>query len=391
MDRAFKITSWNVEWLINSFGVVSERFPPSSRSMAGRRPSMADARSKLAALRQQVLEMDPDVLFVCEGLPGAAMMKEFAAKYLPEYQLIIHADAPDDAYDTEGLQWMWFLVKRELAASTTPQLLDLGIWKTYTQDASFNGHKNGRWTFSAPLLEKKTMTVGPNQRQTHSHYRHPQVLVLTYQGRRVELIGCHFKSKHIGMSVPRRAPGETDVQYFSRPEVVWYMANAHVARAKLTTEATDVRYYIDKRFEQEELPIIFVVGDLNDGPGKELIEREYLLHDLIGVLQGDVFFARKFLNHALFDYPQNLRWTSEFRDELDPARSPTILLDHIAFTEALSRRGLGPLIVLPKSGLVEHEIHDRINAVLPAPAKTSDHAPVSLIVSPREGGTPPVS
>lgn len=385
MAQAFKITSWNVEWLVDSFGVASGRFKPKSKNFTGTRPSKEEAEAKLQALRNEVLEIDADVLFLIEGIRGSEVMAEFAETYLQEYELIRHEGQDDKAYDTLGEQWMWFLVKPDLRASTGAHLLDLSIWKSYTADASLMGHKNGKWFFSAPKLDKKGEIVGANIRHEHEHYRHPQVLVMSYQGRRVEIIGCHFKSKHIGIDVPKRQPGEDDKAYFDRADVTWFMANAHLARSKLTTEATDVRYYIDKRFAQEELPIIFVIGDLNDGPGKELLEREYLLHDLIGVLQGDVFFARKFLNHALFDYPQNLRWTARFDDELDPARAPTILLDHITFTEALSRRGLGPLIVNPHSGKVEHEIHDRINAVLSAKAKTSDHAPVSLVVSRYEG------
>jgi hypothetical protein len=53
-----------------------------------------------------------------------------------------------------------------------------------------------------------------------------------------------------------------------------------------------------RRFEQDPEPSIFLVGDVNDGPGKELLEREYLFHDLISNLQGDVFFAEKFMSHA---------------------------------------------------------------------------------------------
>ena len=48
----------------------------------------------------------------------------------------------------------------------------------------------------------------------------------------------------------------------------------------------------------EQKPAIFVMGDLNDGPGKEPFERESLFFDLVSNLQGDVFFAKRFLNHA---------------------------------------------------------------------------------------------
>jgi len=64
-------------------------------------------------------------------------------------------------------------------------------------------------------------------------------------------------------------------------------------------------------------PRIIVLGDMNDGSGREYFEREYLHHDLIGNLQGDVFFATRFLNHALFDYEDHLRWSTEFNDKVE--------------------------------------------------------------------------
>jgi hypothetical protein len=379
---AFKLTSWNAEWLTDCFDVARGAHPPGSRAYGRKRPSASDAGAKLAALRAEILEMNPDILCLLEAIPGAADMQAFQAAYLPEYVLVTRP-GDDATYGIRGEQWIWFLVKPNIAAATSPSLLDIGVWQAYTQETSGGDHAKGKWHVSAPALDKDTQTAGPNARLEHSHYRHPQVLVLNYAGTRVEIIGAHLKSKHIGMDIPKQLPGEDRETYLSRPDMRWALANAHVARAKLSSEATDVRYYIDKRFEQEALPIIFMAGDFNDGPGKELLEREYLLHDLIGNLQGDVFFARKFMNHALFDYPQDLRWTTQFADNLDPARSPRILLDHIIFTEALSRRGIGPLLVEPNSGLVEHEIHDRINSPLSKGAKTSDHKPVSLAVAVR--------
>lgn len=130
------------------------------------------------------------------------------------------------------------------------------------------------------------------------------------------------------------------------------------------------------------------MGDLDDGPGKELLEREYMLHDLIGNLQGDVFFARQFLSHALFDSSDRFRWTVEFKDELDPSRRPYILLDHIVFTEALTRRGKSALIVNPGMGKVEHENYDRVASMMPPKVSISDHRPVSVVISERSGKAP---
>jgi hypothetical protein len=44
-------------------------------------------------------------------------------------------------------------------------------------------------------------------------------------------------------------------------------------------------------------------------------------------------------------------------------------------------KGSLPWHIESNAGLVEHEIHDRINAILPNNSHTSDHKPVSVLVT----------
>jgi hypothetical protein len=224
----------------------------------------------------------------------------------------------------------------------------------------------------------------------HSHYRHPQVLLLTVGDKRVDLVGCHFKSK-IGGDDYREAGLLRRKQRLSRAErdlIQKVEQTAVEARIKLSTEITNVRYYIDSRFRNEPDPVVFVCGDFNDGVGKEVFERKYLFHDSVSNMQGDVFLASRFLNHALFDFAQtgceNHRWTARFIDVWDPHRSPEILLDHVLFTqavcgsEALAKTGLK---VPSHAGKVEHAIHNAVNSVFDREEDyTSDHRPVTLDV-----------
>ena len=155
-----------------------------------------------------------------------------------------------------------------------------------------------------------------------------------------------------------------------------------------------MRKYIDQKFEQTEKPAIFVMGDLNDGPGKEVFENQYLFFDLMSNIQGDIFAANKFLNHALFDFPGHLRWTVKFKDFVQDSDLPVnlretrpILLDHILFTQGLCDGSL-PWQVESHAGMVEHEIHDLINAPLNSKEKTSDHKPVSVVATIKTPETP---
>jgi hypothetical protein len=148
-----------------------------------------------------------------------------------------------------------------------------------------------------------------------------------------------------------------------------------------------VRFFIENRFRNEEHPLVFLLGDLNDGVGKEYFERLYLFHDLLSNLQGDVFFSRRFFNHSLFDYgidsDENFRWTVWFEDAWEPARPPEILLDHIMFTQSVTGEPFAhaPLHVAGGAGKVEHDAHVAANAVFDSDDEgTSDHRPVSLLI-----------
>ena len=389
----FKLTTWNVEWLVHAFRVDTGAVPAGARQRNHRMPSGEQAKAKLEAIREEISLIDPDILLLTEAIPDPEEMSEFVRAYLPNYVLIDRAGQSKQSYHIRGDQWMWFLTKPEIKEKRRAHLLDNATWcaytkKIYTKQRARRQHRDGYWWISLPHIDKKSGLVGAHELKSHCHHRHPQVLVIDWEGGRIEFIGVHLKSKFTGERVPTRQPNEKDKDYYTRADVKRFMAKAVQARAKLTTEATDVRHYIDHRFAQEPLPAIFLLGDLNDGPGKELLEREYMLHDLIGNLQGDVFFARQFLSHALFDSSDRFRWTVEFKDELDPSRRPYILLDHIIFTEALTRRGKCPLIVHPRMGRVEHEIHDRVASVVPAKTTISDHRPVSLVVSERSANVP---
>ncbi len=329
-----KITSWNIENLDRLTGDNLDQ----------------NKKKRLEASGQEIEEMSPDILCILEGPKGKATIDKFVNEaFSGKYSVVKDID---NTYDTKGTQWIWFLVKDNLKDMAS--LLPTETWDNFTE-SSWKVNYWGDFTTSR-----------------HSHYRHPQVMILDWDGTRVEFIGLHLKSKLVfgGKS-------EWNVGGKRKEE---FITDAIKPRIKMTTEAINVRNYINTKFNQTEKPAIFVLGDLNDGPGKEYFERQYLFFDLLSNIQGDVFFANKFLNHALFDYPEHLRWSVQFKDFIDPERNPKILLDHILFTQGLVDESL-PLVVKHHAGFVDHEIHDLINANLTSKQKTSDQNPVSLNVT----------
>lgn len=372
-----KLTALNGEWLEFAWGVLSGRMEPEQATFIGPAPTRAEAQTRMDALADLTARINPDILFLCEAPKDEDHAASFAQTVLPGYDLITRPAG--DPYHIQGNQWLWFLVKKPLADQINPSLLPISTWRAFAASNSETISENGKWKVAIPRLRDfdGIDDVPVTEREDHQHFRHPQTLRFQFGGAVHEVIGCHLKSKFVADKPRARKADEDFEDYAKLKSVKRYLAESHRARVKLTSEAMNVRAYIDQRFEQEADPSIFVVGDINDGPGKELMEREYLLHDMISNLQGEVFFAQRFLNHALFDQPQNLRWTVQFDDLIDPNRDPSILLDHILFTQALTRGGTSPLVVPSGGGRVEHLAAEETAAAFGAGA-IADHRPISV-------------
>jgi hypothetical protein len=329
-----KITSWNVAHLDRLTKDVLN----------------SNEQKRRDAIVRELQEISPDILCLLEGPKGEEGIDKVTNGLLAgEWQAV---KASDGEYATTGTQWIWFLVRQAHLAKAS--LLPTETWDSFV----------GKFW--------KCNFWGEFEERNHQHYRHPQVLILDWNGFRVEFIGLHLKSKFVNQGQRMWDAGGDERNNFIRA--------ALSARIKLSTEATNVRAYLDVKFGQVEKPAIFVMGDLNDGPGKEYFEQRFLFFDLISNIQGDIFSASRFLNHALFDFPDNLRWSVNFEDFVDSTRDPHILLDHILFTQGLVSGSL-PWRIEAHAGKVEHETHDLINAPLPRAAKTSDHKPVSVLVT----------
>jgi endonuclease/exonuclease/phosphatase family metal-dependent hydrolase len=371
--QEIKLTTWNIEHF-------SRLIPDVPASKAAKHQGIID----------EITQIDPDILCVVEG-PGNlkdlmdwvespnGLNGSYRVATIPGTEEILQGNpanprsALQSLYamkgnDASGNQWIWFLIKKDLFDNSGAKLLDPKVWKNLTGYHTWPVHDRG---------ETKVTR--------HSHWRHPQVLLLSLEGTDLEIIGVHLKSKINRKKKFDEHDNLTDS----------YVKEAQRARVRLATEAYDIRRYIEQRFLQDEKPRILVCGDMNDGPGREYFERQYLFFDLVSNIQGDVLLSKRFLNHALFDYEDTLRWSTEFHDTIeDWARErfgeklPTgrinpvhnQLLDHILCTQDLVGSNSNPRI-RPGSGHVEHTIHQRINAMLSSSNKTSDHVPVSVTIA----------
>lgn len=340
-----KLCCWNVEH--------------SGRLASGNPNNLEEQR--IRRIRQTFDEIDADIVCLVEGPKGEAAIKGFCTNVLEDnWRPILLPGAGDgtrdDAYRTKGKQWIWFLARDPWIARCTLQSPE--IWTSFTGQATWDVFYWGQTT--------------PRR---HNHYRQPQVLRVDLGGQSIDLIGVHLKSKINKNQVSRDTQGNI---------VNPYLETALTARIKLATEARDVRRYIETRFEQSPSPGILVMGDCNDGPGQDWFEERYMFFDLVSNLQGNVMRADRFLNHALFDFPHHLRWSARYRDEVRgiPASQNPLLLDHILMSQPLVNGRL-PLQANAHAGAVEHEAFDHGNAGASAKERTSDHRPVSVLLTPR--------
>lgn len=401
------LTTWNIGWFGQLLKGMTRTLPMHSKKVTS-----ASGKALQKLQRQQIAEeirrINPDVLCIQEGpsTGNIEALHDFCKKDLSGDWVAIDRRT-DDTWHIRGSQGIFYLVKAARVPALGPRLLAQSAWFEATEIESRvdvtkpdTGEHNKKWPIIHPLFkpaagesldEPEDEAEGAEDApelfdKEHSHYRHPQVLVLTIGNRRVDIIGCHLKSKFGGDDYADagrlRLLPEVSLTSAHKKLIKKVEQSAVEARIKLSTEATNVRYYIDNRFRNEPDPVVFVVGDLNDGVGKEVFERKYLFHDAISNLQGDVFFANRFLNHALFDFGEEHRWSAAFTDVWDPHRPSKILLDHIIFTqavtgsEALTRTGMR---VHGGAGRVEHEIHNIVNSVFDRiEDHTSDHRPVSV-------------
>ncbi|MAU95886.1 MAG: hypothetical protein CMP81_08360 [Fulvimarina sp.] len=403
------LTTWNLEW----FGQLLKGHDRTIATEAKRVTSAAGKRLQAlqkAQIAEEIRLIGPDILCIQEGpstgqarLLQAFCDEELAGEYVP----ILRPDG--DRYYIRGAQGIWFLVKRRRLDLLQPTLLPIPKWWEATErqsrfDPAQPGEHGATWPINHPAYKPGRREPEPEDEEgeplppdlgdrEHFHYRHPQTLVCRIGGKRVDFVGVHLKSKFSGedyepagrirraLRLEERAASEAEAATIAAAE-----QKAVEARIKISTEAEDIRYYIDARFEDEPFPAIFLLGDMNDGVGKEYFERRYLFHDLISNLQGDVFFARRFLNHALFDYgidgETDYRWTVRFLDAWEPYRDPKILLDHIMFTQSVVGENAfehSPIRVPPHAGRVEHAAHNAANVVFErSEDQTSDHRPVSV-------------
>ena len=137
--------------------------------------------------------------------------------------------------------------------------------------------------------------------------RLPVILRLERRGRTTEIMVVHTKSK---ISDLKKAS-----QWERKDKKA--VLSAILSRQKLSVEMNVIRKYIAHRLYSQKAEAVIVMGDMNDGVTRDIIDESYLLHSIVHELRGAFHHELALMRHVL-DGRQLQRkpyaWTVEFRD-----------------------------------------------------------------------------
>jgi endonuclease/exonuclease/phosphatase family metal-dependent hydrolase len=348
-----KLVSWNCEWM-NSWFAAGDGPPafrlPTFPTVEGEINDTVTTASRAAGL---IRDLDPDVLALQEGPSRVGELELFVAEYLsdagvPRYSCLLS--------DSGGAQKTALLWKPGVVSATrTPHAKITRLIDPWQADVT-----------GTAVLEE------------YGYTRVPLVVDVKFGAEAFQILVCHTKSNFINH-------GE---QLWNDPSKRQeFIVAALLNRRRNANECQHIRDYLDDRLDAQADARIIVVGDLNDGPGRDYFESLYLAHNVTDVLIGSVFEPERAFTHAQHDVPKANRWTAEFDDfvgmrvpgKIDPVPQPNtrVLLDHILLSPGfhdvggLHKSGPG------RVGHAAYEAHLANNGAK-RQDRPSDHRPVSV-------------
>jgi hypothetical protein len=341
-----KIATFNVEWMNDFFYPNEPRFKTSRKHSEHTGPAINDVPALCSRIRGIIQEVNPDILGIVEGPKLPSQMEKFVQEYLndhsgnPSYDVV--------ASPSKRPQRQYLLVKRG-SASTVRTLYDEPRYEKMTKG----------WKFYPWGAYK------PEEAKQHTFDRKPLVAELQAQGRRLTIILLHIKSKLISL----------------KPTDTGYVKESVLARQKITSEIKKVRDYLDDALIEEMTRSIIVMGDLNDGPGRDRFEAEFMLQNLVDVIQGTLLRSDLNIYHVL-DNLQTDAYSIEFEDPENGTKKRE-LIDHILMAPGMFT-GLAEFAYEKGSGKVEHQAWENNLGADPDHVRDdrpSDHRPVSCEIA----------
>ena len=237
-----------------------------------------------------IRDVDADIIGICEGPPRKAQMETFVREKL---------DGDYAVYSMEdGSQSVHTLVHRRLSRGLRFSQLPAG-------NAVFERLRTAR-----PYYRFGNVQESWNARFT----RLPVVLRIERKGRITELMTVHTKSKF--SELKKAIDWENKTAKF--------VISAINSRQKLSIEMNVIRKYIAHRLYTQAAESVVVMGDLNDGIARDVVDDTYLLHSIVHELRGAFHHECALMRHVLSSQQLQRRayaWTVEFKDAAQGGRT----------------------------------------------------------------------
>jgi endonuclease/exonuclease/phosphatase family metal-dependent hydrolase len=354
-----KLATFNIEWMLPLFGArkdadwlahpaIPRSFPGGSRGSIRFDP-IADVPALCRRIAGTIRSVDPDVLIVQEGPPLAQQMALFVKRFLGDDYAVHRSNRNNQA--------VFALVRRPLADRVEPWLPQGRQASELWRNIPYYGW--GR--------------IGTRDRRAHACARFPLLLRCELKpGHNLIVCAVHTKSK---FSTLKRLS-----QWERRDLEPAPVLDALTTRQKISAEVARLRQVLAAVMTSgPEFGNVVVLGDFNDGPFADLMEAEFMIHNILDELVGSFVVPNTYLKHAMDAAALARAATTRFRDPLQGGKLVSELIDHVLLSPGIWS-GLGPYRVAAGSCKVEEAAWQA--QLGPDPDRRadrpSDHMPVSV-------------
>jgi hypothetical protein len=347
MPREIKIATFNVEWMVNLFKPKKpDLLTRQNKHTAGLGSKPKDPQGVANRLAGVIRAVDPDILGICEGPPLKSQMQRFVKEKLGNDYTVYSME--------DGSQSVHALVHKRLRRGIKVSQLPktdkvyerLRAVRTFYKFGNVRDPQKGRFT------------------------RLPVILRVERKGKTTEIMVVHTKSK---ISDLKKAS-----QWEKKDKNA--VLSAILSRQKLSVEMNVIRKYIAYRLYSDNAEGVIVMGDMNDGVTRDIVDETYLLHSIVHELRGAFQHELALMRHILSGRQLQRKrdtWTVEFKDPAAGGKNVRVLLDHMIFSPACYDGG--KLCFVKDSGRVEHQAYDRhvTKKGNSRDERPSDHKPLS--------------
>ena len=348
-----KLATFNCEWMISIFngdwnqwdGTIHQSFPGKQLGVISLEP-IADVPALCERLAGTIRDTQADIIGIQEGPPRKDQMELFVQQFL-DNEYVVHSS-------NARSQTIHALVRNTLADRVTSRDANSTEIRQLWNDIPFQP-----WG-----------TVARDDRRLQDCYRRP--LMLTFSapsGVELALWILHTKSKISSLSAQDWEERE--------PAAV---LDAVLSRQKLSAEIFRLRERAEQMLtDPARTDNLVVMGDFNDGPLAEDLEREFLIHNIVDEIVGSLLNPGIILRHAMTPKQMLASHTTEFHNPLQGGALTHELIDHIVLAPAVGSGGSG-ISYITGSCRVEDDAYDAHfddGGLEDRGLRPSDHRPLS--------------